>query len=190
VKEIVILGGPNGVGKTTAAKVLLPEFFEQNAFLNADEFAREISSNDAEAAAFAAGRRMIGRMREFICQDRSFWLETTCSGKSYLPLLERCKLDGWRIKLLFFWLPFPEMAIGRVAQRVSQGGHNIPGEVVYRRYFAGISNMVRLYLPLADEAEIYDNSDRRRILIAEKRETQPLLIHDKERWVRIEEAAR
>ena len=189
MKEIVILGGPNGAGKTTAARVLLPEFFRLHEYLNADEIARQISPNDVEAAAFAAGRRMIERMRELIRQGRSFWFETTCSGRSYLPLLERCQKEGWRIKLLFFWLPSPDMAVGRVAQRASQGGHNIPEDVIRRRFYAGVSNMRSLYLPLVNEAEIYDNSDRRRILIAEKRDGGPFLIHDVERWARIEEAA-
>ena len=92
--------------------------------------------------------------------------------------------------MLYFWLPTPEDAIARVARRVSQGGHNIPAEVIERRYYAGISNMRNLYLPLADDAEIYDNSDRHRILIAEKREGLAFLVHDEERWTRIEEACK
>jgi predicted ABC-type ATPase len=129
-------------------------------------------------------------MRGLVKEGRSFALETTCSGKPYLRLLEQCKRDGWRITLLYFWLPTPEDAIARVARRVSQGGHNIPEDVVVRRYYAGISNMRNLYLPLADEAEIYDNTDRQRILIAERREGLALVVHDPERWARIEEAAR
>jgi predicted ABC-type ATPase len=82
------------------------------------------------------------------------------------------------------------MAIARVALRVSQGGHNIPTEVVQRRYYAGVWNMRNLYLPLAEEAEIYDNTDRRRMLIAEKREGLALFVHDPERWARIEEVTR
>jgi predicted ABC-type ATPase len=50
--------------------------------------------------------------------------------------------------------------------------------------------MLNLYLPLADEAEIYDNSNRERVLIAEKRKRGMLAIHDRERWARIEEAIR
>ncbi len=190
MKEIVILGGPNGAGKTTAARVLLPEFFEIHEFLNADDIARQISPDNVDLAALAAGRLLIERMRAAVREGQSFALETTCSGKSYLKLLEQCKRDGWRIKMLYFWLPTPEDAIARVARRVSQGGHNIPAEVIERRYYAGISNMRNLYLPLADDAEIYDNSDRHRILIAEKREGLAFLVHDEERWTRIEEACK
>lgn len=188
MKEIVIIGGPNGAGKTTAARVLLSDFFRLHEFLNADEIAREIAPEDPESAAFAAGRQMIERMRFLMYSDLSFGFETTCAGKSYLRLLERCKLDGWLIRLLFFWLPSPDYAISRVARRVVEGGHSIPLDVIQRRYYLGIANMRDFYLPLADDAEIYDNSDRQRILIAEKRAGRPLLIHDPGCWRRIEEA--
>lgn len=189
MKEIVLLGGPNGAGKTTAARVLLPEFFDLHPFLNADEIARRLSPNDVETAAFAAGRQMLAEIRTLVRDGRSFAIETTCAGKSYLRFLEQCKLDGWRITLLYFWLPTPEMAIARVARRVSSGGHTIPSDVIRRRYYAGISNMRNLYLSLADEAEIYDNTDRQRLLIAEKRGGRELYVHDSGRWEQIEEAA-
>lgn len=188
MKEIVLLGGPNGAGKTTAARVLLPEFFEQNTFLNADEIARKIAPADPESVALTAGRRLIERMRILVSEGRSFALETTCSGKSYLRLLEQCKRDEWRITLLYFWLPSPEAAVERVARRVSVGSHNIPVEVIHRRYRASIWNMFNLYLPLVNEAEIYDNSIRPRVLIAEKRRGQALRVCDCGRWSKIEEA--
>jgi predicted ABC-type ATPase len=133
VKEIILLGGPNGAGKTTAARVLLPGFFDQYPFLNADEIARRISPQDVETAAFAAGRQMIEEMRALVLDGRSFAFETTCSGKSYARLLEQCKLNGWRITLLYFWLPRPEMAVARVARRVNQGGHSIPPNVITQK---------------------------------------------------------
>ena len=185
-REILILGGINGAGKTTAAKVLQPEFFEKHQFLNADEIARNISPENVEGAALAAGRRLIERMRELVNRGISFGLETTCSGKSYVRLLEQCKTNGWCIILLYFWLDSPESAIARVARRVSQGGHSVPEDVIRRRYFASVRNMRDLYLPVADEAEIYDNGDLGRVLIAEKRAGHLFAIHDRERWSRIE----
>lgn len=185
-KEILIIGGPNGAGKTTTARVLLRNFLDEPCLLNADEIARELSPRNPEAVAFAAGRELIGRMRRLLHANQSFAFETTCAGKAYLPLLEQRRRQGWRITLLYFWLPSPELAALRVARRVSEGGHDIPREIIYRRYWAGIWNMRNRYLPLADEAEIYDNSDTGRILIAEKREGSILTIHDAERWARIE----
>jgi predicted ABC-type ATPase len=81
MKEILILGGPNGAGKTTVARVLLPVSFPMHEYLNADEIAREISPRNVDASAFAAGRLMIERMREFVSQGRSFAFETTCAGQ-------------------------------------------------------------------------------------------------------------
>jgi predicted ABC-type ATPase len=189
VKDIVILGGPNGAGKTTAARVLLPDFFRLHPFLNADDFARDIAPENVESAAMAAGRLLIERMRTFVREGQSFAMETTCSGKSYLPMLKDCKANGWTITLYYFWLPNPEDSIARVANRVRQGGHHIPDEVIYRRFSTGLRNMRHLYLPLADDAEIYDNSNSKRILIAQKRRGVAFVVHDSERWARIEEIA-
>lgn len=91
MKEIVILGGPNGAGKTTAARKLLPKFSNVHEFLNADEFARAISPDNSEAATFAAGRKMLERMRDLIASNASFGVESTLSGKSYLRLFKECK---------------------------------------------------------------------------------------------------
>lgn len=190
MKEIVILGGPNGAGKTTTARVLLPEFFNLHPFLNADDFARQISPENVEAAALAAGRLLIERMRSAVRDGQSFAVESTLAGKSYIPLLRDCKAAGWRVSLYYFWLPSPEYSIARVARRVSQGGHHIPDEVIYRRFKTGLWNMRHLYLPLADTAEIYDNSDRKRVLIAEKREGVAFVVHDFEHWAKIEELTR
>ncbi|HTW79971.1 MAG TPA: AAA family ATPase [Terracidiphilus sp.] len=189
MKEIVILAGPNGAGKTTAARKLIPKFPYIQEFLNADEFARAISPSDPEAAAFSAGRRMLERMRELVERNLSFGLETTLSGKAYLHLLKRCKGAGWRITLLYLWLPSPSAAIRRVAQRVREGGHGLPPEVIRRRYFAGLSNFLRLYLPLADELEVYDNSVRR-VQIAKRSEGGVLVILDSERWSKLKRASR
>jgi len=126
-------------------------------------------------------------MRKLISEGTSFGLETTCSGKSYLRLLNQCKAAGWRVILLYFWLDSPDAAIARVTKRVSRGGHGIPEDVIRRKYPASIRNMRDFCLPMADEAEIYDNSDMGRILIAEKRAGHIFTIHDRARWSRIEE---
>jgi predicted ABC-type ATPase len=187
VKEIVILGGPNGAGKTTTARVLLPEFFHLNSFLNADDVARYLAPWNVESAALAAGRLLVERMRALVQEGKSFALESTLSGKSYIPMLKDCRANGWRVALYYFWLSSPEVSIARVARRVSQGGHHVPDDVIYRRFKTGLWNMRHLYLPLADTAAIYDNSGQRRILIADRESGRPLVVRDQDRWSRIEE---
>ncbi|MGA3335406.1 MAG: AAA family ATPase [Terracidiphilus sp.] len=189
MKEIVILAGPNGAGKTTTARKLLPKFPGIQEFLNADEFARAISPGDPESAAFAAGRRMLEHMRELVARNLSFGVETTLSGKSYLRFLKRCKQAGWRITLLYLWLPSPEAAIKRVARRVREGGHGVEPAVTRRRYYAGLSNFLRLYLPLADELEVYDNSVSH-TRIAKRSEGGVLIVFDPRRWSKLKRASR
>jgi predicted ABC-type ATPase len=187
-KDIIILGGPNGAGKTTAARVLLPNELGIREFVNADEIALGLSPFNAAGVAIAAGRVMIQRMHDLVGSGKSFAFETTCAGQSYIPLLRRCRKDGWRVTLLYLWLPSPEAALVRVARRVKEGGHAIPPDVVVRRYWKGLSNMRRLYLPLADVAAIYDNSDASRTLIAERGPDEVFTIHDTVRWAMIEKA--
>jgi len=187
VKDLVVLGGPNGAGKTTAAEILLPQNLRIHPFLNADEIAREISPGNVESVAFEAGRLMIERMRDLVREGTSFAFETTCAGKSYVRLLQECRAAGWRISLVYLWIPSPEYAIARVARRVSQGGHFIPEDVIRRRYRAGLWNMLHLYLPLADDATIYDNRDSALRLIARRSPGLPLHVADEEIWAGIGE---
>jgi predicted ABC-type ATPase len=190
VKDIIIIGGPNGAGKTTTARLLVPRELEIREFVNADEIARGLSPYNAEYAAIAAGRLMIERMNALVRSGESFAFETTCAGRAYAPWLRDCKARGWRVALLFLWLPTPEAAIERVARRVRAGGHAIPRDVVVRRWKAGLANMRHLYLPLSDGAQIHDNSDGTRILIAERTPDASLVVHDAARWAMIEKALR
>jgi predicted ABC-type ATPase len=189
MSDVVILGGPNGAGKTTAAQSLLPSEIEVAEFVNADEIARELSPQQSEVAAIAAGRIMLQRMEELRRLGNSFAFETTCSGRGHARFLQRCKDDGWRIVLLFLWLPSIEAALERVARRVSLGGHSIPPDVIARRYAAGIANMREIYLPLSDIAAIYDNSDNGRTLIAERLAGEPMIVHNPSCWAQIEEVS-
>jgi predicted ABC-type ATPase len=131
---------------------------------------------------------MIERIRNLAQHRRSFALETTCSGRSHIGLLRRCKAEGWRVTLVYLWLPSVEAALDRVARRVREGGHDIPDSVVIRRYWAGLANMRDLYLPLADLAFIYDNSDEGRALIAERTPEDSLVVHDAFRWALVKGA--
>jgi len=186
-KDIFILGGPNGAGKTTAARVLLPRLLHADRFLNADEIARRLSPEDVEAAALQAGRIFLEKMQEHIFLGQSFAIETTCAGRSYLRQFQTCKRTGWRISLLYLWVPSPEYSVERVNRRVRQGGHAIPEETIRRRYFAGLWNMRHLYLPLADDATIYDNRDGVMRLVARRGLSGPLKVVYPEIWTKIEE---
>jgi predicted ABC-type ATPase len=125
--------------------------------LNADEIARGLSPFDPEANAVPAGRMMIGRIDKLVAAGKSFAFETTCVGHRQARLLRSCRAAGYRVIFIFLWLPAPQAAIARVAQRVARGGHHIPDDVVVRRYAAGLHNMRHAFLPLADVAFVYDS---------------------------------
>jgi predicted ABC-type ATPase len=188
VKDIIVIGGPNGAGKTTAANRLLPTTLGLHEFLNADEIARGLSPFDPEANAVPAGRMMIERIDRLVATGKSFALETTCAGHRQAKLLRSCRTAGYRVTLFFLWLPSPEAAIQRVAQRVARGGHHIPDDVIARRYSAGLYNMRRMFLPLAHAAAIYDNSLEPPVLIAEKESDSSFTVRDAQRWKSIEDA--
>jgi predicted ABC-type ATPase len=187
-KNVVVVGGPNGAGKTTWVVQRLPPALKIREFVNADEIARGISPLDPEGNAVAAGLVMIERLNELISTGHSFAFETTCSGRGHITRLRRCREANYRITLVFLWLPSVDIALARVARRVSEGGHRIPDDVVVRRYSAGLRNMRHLYMPLADSAFIYDNSDGEGVLVVERHGNEPNMIHDSGRWNQIEKA--
>jgi predicted ABC-type ATPase len=181
VKDVIVIGGPNGAGKSTAANRILPAALASSRFLNADEIARDLSPSDPNSAAVAAGRLLLEGIDDCTRNGESFAFETTCAGRAHVQRLRRCRELGYRFTLIFLWLPSADIALARVAQRVANGGHGIPRDVVIRRYAAGIRNMRHDYLPLADVAVVYDNSERGRLRIAEKHPDSSLIIHDTER---------
>ena len=156
--KLYIIAGCNGAGKTTASYTVLPEMLGCKEFVNADEIARGLSPFNPEGVAIQAGRLMIDRVLHLLKEGVDFAFETTLSTRSYVKLIERAQRRGYFVALLFFSLPTPEQAIMRVASRVAQGGHNIPTDVIYRRYEAGLQNLFRLYIPVVDYWALYDNS--------------------------------
>lgn len=147
--NLYIIAGPNGAGKTTAAKTILPEILNVKEFVNADEIARGLSPFNPEAVAFEAGRIMRARIHQLIKLNRDFSFETTLSAKNYLALIKELKEKGYFVTLLFLWLRNVEIAKRRVAKRVEEGGHNIPGEVIERRFWRGLKNLTA-YLDSVD----------------------------------------
>jgi predicted ABC-type ATPase len=169
--QLFILAGCNGAGKTTASKILLPEVFEIETFVNADIIAAQLNPENPESVAIQAGRMMLSQIDELLSQKKSFVLETTLATKSYVELVKKAQSLDYEVTLTYFWLESADHAIERVARRVKQGGHNIPDDVVRRRYENGIRNMFKLFIPIVNKWTIYDNSDYtegRSIMIAEK----------------------
>ena len=100
--------------------------------------------------------RVLARIRELVEQKVSFAFETTLSGRSYRQLIPKWSESGFRVVLLFLWLPSSDLAVERVDVRVRQGGHNIPEPDVRRRFDRGLRNLFELYIPCVDDAYVYN----------------------------------
>lgn len=166
--KLLIIAGPNGSGKTTFARQYLPQEAGCHTFINADFIAHGLSPFSPERAAMKAGRLMLHELDDHMAHRRNIAIETTLSGKRYARLIPQWQEQGYAVKLIFLSLPSVDLAIARVACRVSQGGHNIPEDTIRRRYEAGRRNFEEAYKPLADAWAVYDNSGLSPVLIAEE----------------------
>lgn len=157
-KKIVIIAGPNGAGKTTFAREFLPNEADCPIFVNADLIAAGLSPFHPELAAVKAGRLMLEEIREYARLGATFSFETTLAGRTYARMIPLWQAQGYHVKLFFLSLPSADMAIARVAERVRQGGHNVPAEVIRRRFAAGRINFATLYRKLVDSWALFDNA--------------------------------
>ena len=181
--NLYIIAGPNGAGKTTASFTLLPDVLHCTNFVNADEIARGLSPFAPETVAIQAGRIMLQRIAELLPQRVDFAIETTLATRSYVQLVRRAQALGYKVHLIFFFLENEEQAIQRVAQRVSNGGHNIPEEDIRRRFKRGIYNLNHLYMPICDSVLVYNNVKTPTQLVARKEnQVDKVEIIDNEMW--------
>lgn len=191
-KQVLMIAGPNGAGKTTTAMTLLPllNIFE---FVNADEIARGLNPLNPEGKAIAAGKLMLRQMQEHVGAGRNFAFETTASGLTYLKTIEACKAAGYETEMVFVWLDSAQTAVGRVANRVSKGGHFIPPDVIARRYTKGIYNLLGHYLPIFDNVTILNNTVRGLVgvppIVADKKAGGEIRIYDTMAWQKMQETA-
>ena len=158
MRRIIIIAGPNGAGKTTFARSFLPEEAGLTRFINADAIAAGLAAFAPETAAIRAGRLMLAEIKHCTQRGESFAFETTLSGLSYLKHIEHWRSQGYQVSLYFLSLPNVETAIARVAERVQQGGHDIPEAVIRRRFAAGCDNFRQHYQAVVDQWVLYDNT--------------------------------
>ena len=181
-KQLYIIAGCNGAGKTTASFTILPEVLDCKEFINADEIAKGLSPFQPESVAMQAGRIMLARMDELLQKGETFAFETTLATKSYKQKIEWAQANGYEVTLLFFSLDSPNMAKKRVAQRVAEGGHSIPSQTIERRYYNGIANLFAIYIDMVDICYIFDNSEGRKELIAQKERHKGIIIYNNDKF--------
>jgi predicted ABC-type ATPase len=168
-KNVYIIAGPNGSGKTTFAKLFLPEYVNCPNFVNADLIAQGLAPFEPRTAAIKAGKLVLQQINEYARRGFDFAFETTLSGKSYAKLLSELKSQEYSLHLFFLWIPSPELAIARIKDRVAEGGHHVPPEDVRRRFVRGLRNFFKMYESILDSWVLIDNSKSKPVLIAKRR---------------------
>ena len=163
--KIIVIAGPNGAGKTTFAREFLPQEAGCPVFVNADLIAAGLSPFAPERAALQAGRLTLAAIAQHVARRESFAFETTLSGRAYARQMAQWQALGWRVELFFLSLPSADMAVQRVAERVRQGGHNIPEATIRRRFEAGRRLLTEVYQPLVDQWVVYDNAGDEPVLL-------------------------
>ena len=155
-KRIIIIAGPNGAGKTTFATEYLPNEADTPTFINADMITAGLNPFQPERAAFQAGRMMLDMIDACVQRGENFAFETTLSGRGYARMIPEWQALGYWVKLFFLRVSTPEITMARVRQRVIEGGHNVPEDVIRRRFHAGWHNFEAIHHHLVNEYEIHN----------------------------------
>lgn len=156
--QAIVIAGPNGAGKTSAAPDLLRDAVGIGAFVNADVIAQGLSGFNPQSAAFEAGRVMLRHLRDLAHERSDLAFESTLSGRSAHSFLTDLRAGGYDVHIFYLWLPTPELAIARVHRRVESGGHDVPDDVVRRRFSKSLVNFYRLYRPMTTSWRLFDGS--------------------------------
>ena len=180
--NLYIIAGCNGAGKTTASFTILPDILSCREFVNADNIAYGISPFNVEGVAIEAGKIMLRRIEELLQEMADFAIETTLATRSYVSLVQKAQASGYKVTLLYIWLNSPDLALQRVSERVRKGGHNIPQDVVERRYYRGIKNFFSLFMPVCDRWIFADNSQNKLNIIAHGKNKFEEMIENNDIW--------
>ena len=171
-----IIAGPNGAGKTTFALQYLPTVVNCRKFVNADLIAAGLSPLAPETELLAASRLFLREIENHIHARQDFAFETTLSGRSYLKLIQRLRMEGWRVELIYLALPNLEMSRLRVAERVTHGGHNIPLQDIERRFPRSLRNLLNEFGFVVDRTQCFMNDGASpQLIFLQQGETREIL---------------
>lgn len=159
---VLVFAGPNGSGKSTVTK----GFDIVGEYINADEIKKEKNCSDLEAAQFATALR-----EDAVYNMRSFTFETVLSSSRNVELLKKAKNFGYQIEIVYVLTADPQVNVSRVAQRVKNGGHDVPKDKIISRYYKSLNNLSKI-IQIADVVWVVDNSTEKAELIIYSKENR------------------
>lgn len=157
-KEVIIIAGANGSGKTTFARQLLKSLNYE--FINADEIAKKINPEDVAKARIAAGKEFLKEIEKSTTRGKDFIIETTLSGKYIEKIIQNLKRANYSTIITYIFLESSSLCISRVKDRILKGGHFIPNEDIIRRFSRSSINFWRIYRYLVDNWILFNNTDK------------------------------
>jgi predicted ABC-type ATPase len=155
--NLVIVAGPNGSGKSTVADFLLSNHSIEH-YINADVIAKGMAVSGREGSDISAGRVLLRLVDEILSHRRSLAFESTMSGGNWRGVIDRAQKMGYEVTICFVAVSSSTLAVLRVQQRVSEGGHSIPEATVLRRYERSLSMFFKTYRHLVHFWYFFDNS--------------------------------
>ena len=187
--RVIIFAGPNGAGKSTHADAILAKLGIET-FVNADYIARGLSGRNTDTVAFEAGRIMLKRLHQLAKTNADFAFESTLSSRTFALFLRTLKACGYTVVIYYFSLPNAQLAVRRVKLRVSLGGHHVPADVVHRRFGRSLSNFFKLYVDLADEWTLFDNSGRDDARVIAMQSANNLTVTEARTWQKLQKLSK
>ena len=180
-----IIAGPNGAGKTTFANAYIASYVGRMGFLNEDNIAKEMNPDGVDYSAnFAAGRIFFKQLDNMIEEEKDFAFETTLSPLSFIPKIINWRSRGWSVVLYYLYLPNAAASVSRVKTRVEAGGHDVPLDMIIRRYPKSLANLF-IYANVCDMTLCFDNSGREPIPIFEKIDGEDFNVLNEELFMKL-----
>ena len=183
--RVIVFAGPNGAGKSTHADAILAKLGIET-FVNADYIARGLSGRNTDSVAFEAGRIMLTRLKDLAAAKHDFAFESTLSSRSFAPFLRQLKSQGYKVAIYYFSLASSSLAVRRVKLRVAMGGHDVPVDTIRRRFSRSLHNFSTLYIPLADQWAVFDNTVTAKATLVATQEGDNLQIKEPKLWLKLQ----
>ena len=161
----VVVGGPKGCGKTTFAKYYAQ--MQGLPYLGADDIAFALAPHDPASVRVSAGREFSRRLSQTLAQGGSLVLESTLAGSSLARSVAQARANGYLVTIILVFLDSVELCLHRIAERVAQGGHNVPEEDVRRRFQRVFPVFWHQYRPHANHCLLVFNGGESFLPVAE-----------------------